>query len=637
MNKLKQITHINLVLVMLISIVAAVTNFYFVPNIRHYTEENRYHEQALKTKVTEMVLPQNVLRNIHTQVIQNENAYKNVDLLRAYHSNLSLLTSLNQSMLESTDHLMAHLIKLNRLTLFMYRQELDELQRALNATQELVEGSNTFVSKSTITQIPVDEINHYKEALSLQIQHFSDVQSRWVDKVIQTMTVFINALFVGLFISFAVFGLIVLRITNRYFKLITESYQALRDHAYDHHKLPKFKPIFKEEHDTLSLIEAVFKENAFTTEIRDVLMTHYIVDDAVENLFEVLSKQIGIDRVGIAFIDYGREKVIAEYGACNYGKILLGPGFEVDFKETSLLKTIKNAEALITSDLDAVLKKRPNSRSLNLLANEGIRSNLILPMTMGEGVFGILFFSSTKPNFFTKEHMRLGKKIVHDVKGLLNRAYFTKVILSKITSSFSRLVDEKDTETGDHIQRMVQYSTIIARGVQKRNLPSYKVTDKFVMGIERNASAHDIGKVGIPDHILKKPGKLTPDEWEIMKTHAAIGSDIFKELREGLKIFDADFYKMSEEIARYHHEKWDGNGYPDGLAGLDIPLSARIVAVADVFDAITSKRVYKEAFELDQSLNIIRDSAGNHLDPVLVDVFFENLEEILSVYHRHFK
>lgn len=198
--------------------------------------------------------------------------------------------------------------------------------------------------------------------------------------------------------------------------------------------------------------------------------------------------------------------------------------------------------------------------------------------------------------------------------------------------SFARLVDKKDNETGDHILRMVKYSRIIAEGVDKLNLKTHAVSKKTILAIERNASAHDIGKVAIMDNILKKPGKLTHEEFEIMKTHAAVGGDIFKELNDELSFFNNDFYKVAEEIARYHHEKWDGTGYPEGLKGASIPLVARIVALADVFDALSSKRVYKDAYSLEQSLEIINDSSGKHFDPVIVDAFNGEFDRIKSVY-----
>jgi response regulator RpfG family c-di-GMP phosphodiesterase len=313
---------------------------------------------------------------------------------------------------------------------------------------------------------------------------------------------------------------------------------------------------------------------------------------------------------------------------------MLGPGFETSFHKTSLTDVLESKKSFITADLEEALKKKPNSAALLLLNAEGIKSNMVIPLKMGDAVFGMVFFSSIEKNHFNTKHLRLAEKIINEVSGLLNRSYFTKVVFSKITNSFAELVDQKDNETGEHIMRMVKYSVAIAEALREKRLPGYSVNRKFVLEIERNASAHDIGKVGIPDEILKKPGRLTAEEWQIMKLHAGVGADIFKSLREGLRVFDADFYKFAEEIARFHHERWDGSGYPEGLRGSAIPLSARIVALADVFDAITSKRVYKEPFSFEQSVQMIKDSAGTHLDPVLVEVFVENIEKIWEIYQE---
>lgn len=165
--------------------------------------------------------------------------------------------------------------------------------------------------------------------------------------------------------------------------------------------------------------------------------------------------------------------------------------------------------------------------------------------------------------------------------------------------------------------------------------PAYQVDKKFVSEIERNASVHDIGKVGIPDAILKKPGKLTSEEFDVMKTHPEIGGEIFANLRESLRGFNENYYKIAEEITLYHHERWDGSGYPKGLRGDNIPLSARIVAIADVFDALTSERVYKKAFSFEDAVKLIEDSAGTHFDPVIVEVFLNELDGIKRIYNRY--
>ncbi|MBW2118424.1 MAG: two-component system response regulator [Deltaproteobacteria bacterium] len=180
----------------------------------------------------------------------------------------------------------------------------------------------------------------------------------------------------------------------------------------------------------------------------------------------------------------------------------------------------------------------------------------------------------------------------------------------------SRAAEYKDEDTGAHILRMSNYSTVVARKMG--------LNESVVESILYAAPMHDIGKIGTPDRILLKPGKLDLDECEIMKQHATIGGKIL----EGA---DAGFIKLAEVIALTHHEKWDGSGYPLGLKGPKIPLAGRITAIADVFDALTSKRPYKEPFSLEKSYGIIREGRGSHFDPEVADAFFAVENEILSI------
>ncbi len=180
----------------------------------------------------------------------------------------------------------------------------------------------------------------------------------------------------------------------------------------------------------------------------------------------------------------------------------------------------------------------------------------------------------------------------------------------------SRAAEYRDENTGVHILRMSHYSTAIARNMG--------LDDEYVESILYAAPMHDVGKIGIPDHILLKPGKLEADEWETMKQHTVIGAKILEDS-------DTEFMKLSEVIALTHHEKWDGSGYPKGLKGSDIHLAGRITAIADVFDALTSRRPYKEAFPVEKSLNIIGNSSGSHFDPRVVDSFMAIRDEILSI------
>lgn len=184
----------------------------------------------------------------------------------------------------------------------------------------------------------------------------------------------------------------------------------------------------------------------------------------------------------------------------------------------------------------------------------------------------------------------------------------------------SKAAEYKDEETASHIERMSYYSVAIARKMG--------LDEDTVESILYAAPMHDIGKIGIPDQILLKQGRLDPDEWEIMKKHTTIGGSI-------LEGSNAGFIKLGEIIALTHHEKWDGSGYPKGLKGEEIPLAGRIVAVADVFDALTSKRPYKEALPAEDSFSIISDSKGSHFDPEVVDCFFAIKDEILAVKDRY--
>jgi len=188
-----------------------------------------------------------------------------------------------------------------------------------------------------------------------------------------------------------------------------------------------------------------------------------------------------------------------------------------------------------------------------------------------------------------------------------------------IIFGLARLAESRDRETGRHLERIASYSTRLA--AELRKLPRYQeaVSPGFVRVIGVSSALHDIGKVGVSDAILLKPGRLTPEERIKMETHAALGGDCIREIERQLG--GASFLRMARDIAYAHHERWDGLGYPFGLAGEDIPLSARIVAIADVYDALSVRRVYKTALPHEQCVSLILDQSGKQFDPELVEVF----------------
>ncbi len=188
--------------------------------------------------------------------------------------------------------------------------------------------------------------------------------------------------------------------------------------------------------------------------------------------------------------------------------------------------------------------------------------------------------------------------------------------------ALAKLSESRDDETGKHMERIQEFCRLLATGLQRRPRFSRRITDEFLVNLICASPLHDIGKVGIEDRILRKPGRLDPEEFEIMKTHSVIGASTLEAVR--LKYPGNKFVRMGIVIARSHHERWDGTGYPDGLKGEDIPLSARIMGLADVYDALRSKRHYKEPFPHAKAVAIIREESGSHFDPDVVDVFQEN-------------
>jgi putative two-component system response regulator len=200
--------------------------------------------------------------------------------------------------------------------------------------------------------------------------------------------------------------------------------------------------------------------------------------------------------------------------------------------------------------------------------------------------------------------------------------------------ALARLAETRDPETGNHLHRTQDYVRTLARHLQDHPRFASFFTDHPVELLAKSAPLHDIGKVGIPDHILLKPGKLTPAEWVIMQTHAKLGSDAIEQAERDAEK-PVEFLTLAKEIAHWHHEKWDGSGYPDRLKGEAIPVSARLMALADVFDSLISPRVYKRAFPFSQARTMIAESRGRHFDPDVTDAFLSLFDEFVAIAERY--
>ena len=200
---------------------------------------------------------------------------------------------------------------------------------------------------------------------------------------------------------------------------------------------------------------------------------------------------------------------------------------------------------------------------------------------------------------------------------------------SEIVTSFATLVESRDSSTGSHVKRTKSYVKIILDEIKTNNLYSSIMTKDFEDKMMNAAPMHDIGKISIPDTILQKPGKLTDEEYSVMKKHSVLGGEIIQEIFKDMD--DKEFLNIAYDVTRYHHEKWNGNGYPEGLVGKEIPFSARIMAIADVFDAISAKRCYRDAMPLDKCFAIIKEGKGVDFDPVLTDLFLNAKEKVEKV------
>jgi putative two-component system response regulator len=199
--------------------------------------------------------------------------------------------------------------------------------------------------------------------------------------------------------------------------------------------------------------------------------------------------------------------------------------------------------------------------------------------------------------------------------------------------AMATLAETRDNETGNHIRRTQNYVITLATKLAENPKYAVQLPRQDIELLYKSAPLHDIGKIGIPDRILLKPGRLTPEEFDIMKTHAAIGKSSILAAEQLVGMPDS-FLRFAKEISGSHHEKWDGSGYPEGLAGEAIPLSARLMALADVYDALISKRVYKEAFSHEVARNIIVQGSGTHFDPTVIEAFLSVEQDFIDIAKR---
>ncbi len=223
-------------------------------------------------------------------------------------------------------------------------------------------------------------------------------------------------------------------------------------------------------------------------------------------------------------------------------------------------------------------------------------------------------------------NLHLERRVNEQVQEIASAQLATILALAKLSES-------RDLETGRHLERVREYCRVLLEHLRQRPKYHELINAAYIQYLYLASMLHDIGKVGVPDFILLKAGRLTPEEFAVMKTHALIGANTLKEVNRQFP--GNNFVRMGIEVAEGHHERWDGSGYPHGLAGEAIPLAGRVLALADVYDAVTSRRVYKSAQSHEQGVAAIRDDRGKYFDPELVDCFLEAQEEFRAIRARY--
>lgn len=291
----------------------------------------------------------------------------------------------------------------------------------------------------------------------------------------------------------------------------------------------------------------------------------------------------------------------------------------------SLLEIVATRQPRVVNDL-SIFNDSGHEHAQVIFA-AGYRSSYTLPMIWEGKFFGFVFFNSNDPDVFVERALSDLDVIAHMIILLVyNERSNVRTLLATIKSAL-QLTHSRDPETGCHLERMSRYARLIAKSLAKAN----KLSDDFVEHIFLFAPLHDLGKLTIPDSILLKAGPLSDEEFQIMKTHAEEGQRLIDKLLENYGLRGISHVEILRNIAMHHHEALDGSGYPRRLVGDAIPLEARIVAVADIFDALTSKRPYKDAWTNEAAFARLREMAGVKLDSQCVDILIANEKEVLEI------
>ena len=370
---------------------------------------------------------------------------------------------------------------------------------------------------------------------------------------------------------------------------------------------------------------------SITFDHRDLLVElnrKYTVSEKVAYLHQVTRENFSfVDRIAVAVYDRACDMLKTFVHSTDGGNPL--PYYEARLMDAgSLREILEKGGSRVIHDLD-VFAGNSKTHARNILKH-GYRASYTVPMFMDEEFIGFTFFNSRQPNAFVEPSLGYLDMVARLLALIVGAELVQVKTLRGALKMATHLTQHRDPETGAHLERMARYTRLIAREVA----PKYGFDDEFIESICWFSPLHDVGKIAVPDSILLKPGRLSPEEFEVMKIHTVKGREILSNMADNFDFDHSRHVAMLGNIACFHHENLDGSGYPEGRRGTEIPVEARIVAVADVFDALTSDRPYKLAWNNDDAFVELQSLMGSKLDRAFVEALEKNREAVEEIQSR---
>lgn len=360
----------------------------------------------------------------------------------------------------------------------------------------------------------------------------------------------------------------------------------------------------------------------------DALNRHGPLSEKLKSMHDALSKRFEfIDRVAVAIYDAKTDDLKTFIHSSDGAQPLAQ--YQAKLSETSSLQEIlKSGNPRVVNDL-AIFANGTHEHTRRI-AEQGYNASYTMPMYLNGDFFGFVFFNSYRKNVFDEEALHFLDVFGHLISLVVVSEIASIRTLVSTVRAARDITNLRDTETGAHLDRMSHYARIVA----KELAPKLGFDDEYVEHVFLFSPLHDIGKIGIPDRILLKAGFLDAGERDVMRTHPQKGRQIIDAMLQDFGLESFEHLNILRNIAEYHHEAADGSGYPHGLRGDRIPMESRIVAVADVFDALTSRRPYKPAWSIDDAFRELRKMAGTKLDPDCVEALIKNRAQLLEIKDR---